>query len=133
MKRKLKVKTTPKMIAAVIVVIAVVVSVYALSGGAPTLTSFQPVLQTVSGLICSGDNIEGRITNTFNQQMSVENIRVLFNGNVVDTATIGCDKTVLQPGESTHCLSLQGVVPVKGTNEIAVVIGEDTTKETIIC
>lgn len=103
------------------------------------VTGTTPTPPTVSaadlltGLQCSGDNIEGTITNRLNEQVLVEDIRVLFNGNVVRTATLRCDKTVLQPGESTKCLSLEGVVPITGTNQVSVVIGTEYDRETITC
>lgn len=87
----------------------------------------------LSGLMCVDDNIQGTITNVLNQQISIEDIRVLFNGNVVDTDALRCDKTTLSPGESTLCESLQGVVPVTGTNTIDVVIGDKTDNEAITC
>jgi hypothetical protein len=133
MKKKQWKLSQPTILAVVIVVIIGVLAAYTFSGGAPTITSIQPTAQTVSGLLCSDGNIEGTITNTLNQQLAVEDFRVLFNGNVVNPATLRCDKTVLQPGESTQCLSMQGVVPVAGANEIAVVLGTESTIEAITC
>jgi len=97
-----------------------------------------PSIPSVSGVVlsdlrCVGNNIQGIITNVLNQEKSLEDIRVLFNGVVVDPATLNCDKTALKPGESTLCESLQGIRPLKTTNVVAVSIGTETEKEVISC
>lgn len=87
----------------------------------------------LTGLRCVGDNVEGTITNALDTQLLVEDIRVLFNGNVIEPVLLRCDKIVVEPGESTFCESLQGVLPIEGENKVAVVIGEESATETIEC
>jgi archaellum component FlaF (FlaF/FlaG flagellin family) len=94
----------------------------------------EPKVELLSGLKCSGDNVQGTITNVLDTQLLVEDIRVLFNGKVVEPVTLRCDKTVLEPGESTFCASLQGALPpASGENTVAVVVGEKSTTKKVNC
>jgi len=87
----------------------------------------------LSGLQCVGGNIQGRIKNVLNKEVGLGDIRVLFNGVVVDPATLRCDKSALKPGESTLCESIQGNRPIKGANAVSVVMDSKTVKKTISC
>jgi len=84
-------------------------------------------------LQCTEGNIAGRVTNLAAKQAGVGDIRVLVNGIVTDSVALRCDKTVLQPNDSTYCLSLQGQLPVSGEAEIAVNIGDKQAVETVSC
>lgn len=84
-------------------------------------------------LQCAGDNVEGVITNTLTTSIVTEDIRVVFNGDVVDNAAIRCEQTALQPDQSMKCMSMQGVLPVKAENDVAVVIGTESMKLSISC
>jgi len=82
---------------------------------------------------CVGDNIQGKIVNVLNTATDISDIRVIFNGMVVNPQLLECDKTTLNPGESTTCQALQGIFPIKATNAVSVAIGSQAVKETITC
>jgi hypothetical protein len=117
------------------VVVAMMVAALLLQGcttaGPAALAKSEPVM--VSGLKCTENGIEGTITNIISQDVDVNNLRVLLDGEVVDSKMMKCDKAVLKPGQSTDCQSLQGILPVEGENNIAVVMGSESSKASITC
>jgi hypothetical protein len=98
---------------------------------APAPEEKGPVM--LAGLKCAGDNIEGTVTNVIDEDVDVSNLRVLLNGKVINSAMLGCDKTTLKPGDSTKCMSLQGILPVTGDNTVAVVMGSETGQASVTC
>ena len=100
--------------------------------GAPT-EAYVEAEGMLSELQCVGENIQGRIKNVLNKEVGLDDIRVLFNGVVVDPATLRCDKSTLKPGESTFSESIQGIFPIKTANAVAVVMDSKTVKEVISC
>jgi hypothetical protein len=87
----------------------------------------------VSGLACSGSSIAGTVTNVVDQAVDVTSLRVLVNGQVIEPELLGCDKSSLQPGDSTNCASLNGILPVSGENTVDVVMGSETGQASVTC
>lgn len=67
----------------------------------------EPSAAILSGLKCIDDKIEGVITNTQDQAAELnKEIKVIINGLIVIDPE--CDKSTLEPGESTVCSDLSG-------------------------
>lgn len=74
--------------------------------------------ETLSQVKCVGDKIEGVVTNKADKQVDIlKEASVVFRGVlIVNPSLMECEKTTLNPGESTYCGSLVGKYPVSEKN-----------------
>ncbi len=99
-----------------------------------TPTEYAGEGEIVTKAVCADEKIGAVITNIGNTTVSYgKEWKALLRGMVVKEP--GCDKTVLEPGESTTCTTLNGNFPVvEGKNEVVIRIsGAKEGKATVTC
>lgn len=88
----------------------------------------------VSNLNCANGVITATITNTGDKTIDLsKDIRVIVRGLVVANKIIECEKTSLNPGESTLCSKLNGVYPVVENNAIVIRFGTEQVLMDVTC
>jgi hypothetical protein len=101
---------------------------------AETPTEYAGEGEMVTNAVCADGKVGAVITNVADTTVTLnKEWKVLLRGMVVKDP--GCDKTVLEPGESTTCTTLSGTFPlVEGKNEIVVRMeGAKEGKATVTC
>ena len=96
-------------------------------------TDYKGEVEMVSKMACVDGVASGRITNTDTVKWVYgKDFKVLIRGLVVHEP--GCDKTELEPGESTDCTTLNGPFQVvEGLNELAVRSKNKEVIATVTC
>lgn len=85
-----------------------------------------------SGAACSDGKIIATLTNVFDQDLYVSDIKVLFRGLVIKD--LGCYTSVLRPGSMVVCDTLNGEFALAiGTNELIVQIGDEEEIIKVYC
>ena len=97
-------------------------------------TEYKGEANAITNAVCSNGKIGAIITNIVDNKVTIGNeLKVLLRGMVVKDP--GCDKTSLEPGESTTCTAVNGPFQVvKGQNEVVVrIIGAKEAQATVVC
>ena len=97
-------------------------------------TEYAGEAEIVTQAVCADGKVGAVITNVADVEVTLmKEWKVLLRGLVVKEP--GCDKTVLAPGESTTCTTLNGPFPVvSGQNEVVVRIADAKEgKATVTC
>lgn len=97
-------------------------------------TEYAGESEMVTSAVCADGVVGAVITNVADTPVTLMNEwKVLIRGLVVKEP--GCDKTTLEPGESTTCTTLNGPFPVMdGENEIIIRMGgAKEGKATVTC
>jgi len=99
-----------------------------------TPTTYEGEANAIANVVCAGGKIGGKLTNIGATKVTIGNeLKVLLRGMVVKDP--GCDKTALEPGESTTCTAMNGPFKViSGQNEIVVrITGAKESQATVTC
>ncbi len=97
-------------------------------------TQYAGEAEMVTSAVCADGVVGAVITNVADTQVTLmSEWKVLIRGLVVKEP--GCDKTTLEPGESTTCTTLNGPFPViDGENELIIRMGgAKEGKATVTC
>jgi len=87
----------------------------------PTKPAITPApREALSEVRCVGNKIEGIVTNVADKQIDItkEASAVIHGVLVVHPALMECEKTILEPGESTYCGSLAGKYKLAEKNRL---------------
>ena len=97
-------------------------------------TEYAGESEMVTSAVCADGKVGAIITNVANIPVTLmAEWKIQIRGLVVKEP--GCDKTTLEPGESTTCTTLNGPFPVMdGENEIIIRMGNAKEgKATVVC
>ncbi|MBW2995680.1 hypothetical protein KY332_00095 [Candidatus Woesearchaeota archaeon] len=97
-------------------------------------TEYAGEAEMVTSAVCADGVIGAVITNVAeNTVVLATDVKMLLRGMVVKEP--GCDKTALEPGESTTCTTLNGpFAVVEGQNEVIIrIAGAKEGKATVTC
>ena len=100
----------------------------------PVIEQPTATIELLSEVRCTEERIVGVLTNTFDQTIEVQkDIQLHINGLI--NRELGCEKTTLEPGESTFCETLNGRYPVRspGNNRLTAVLDGSSYDEVITC
>ena len=97
-------------------------------------TEYKGEANAITNAVCSNGKIGAVLTNVADAKVVIgKDLKVQVNS--LPVANPGCDKTELEPGESTTCTAVNGPFQVvKGQNEVVVrIIGAKEAQATVVC
>ncbi|MEE9525579.1 MAG: hypothetical protein V3V78_03160 [Candidatus Woesearchaeota archaeon] len=97
-------------------------------------TEYAGESEMVTSAVCADGKVGAVITNVADTTVTLaREWKILIRGLVVKDP--GCDKTTLEPGDSTVCTTLNGAFPVvPGQNEVVIRLGgAKEGKATVTC